>query len=178
MEGMKRTILKDALFQNIADLYPGQFSLLHPWEKIGDLHLFPVSQEIGNPLHSFDRIRGCLGVTPGYNDQGIRIGPDSPPDQLAGLEVGPVGHSASIDDHDIRFFPSRGKRIALLFQLIHQGLRLELIDLASERGNGNGRHSPLKEEWNRKSESWNTGIMERWEKQQKCDNDGKEPLFF
>jgi hypothetical protein len=141
MKRIKGDFRKEPFFLNVTDLRPWKITFLHRGKIIRDPSLFPVSQQIMYTFHLQQGIRIHLRVASGDNDQGVRIGSGGPSNHLPRLKIGPVGDGARIDNGDVRTFFERDDSIPSLFEGVDQSLGLELVHLASERSNGNSRHS-------------------------------------
>jgi len=133
-------VLKSFSLGDRAYLDKGPIPFLELEEKLSNLFLFPVAQDIIHPGNSAYFVRIYLGITSGNNYQGLRIFPLKTSDQLAGLIISFSGNCAGIYDVNIGRFISRNYlHIGLRNTFFNKG-RIELVSFASECGNDNFLH--------------------------------------
>ena len=77
-----------------------------------------------------------LRVAAGDHDAGLRVHARRAPDQSAGLGVGLCRDGAAVYDVDVGGFGEGDHAVPLLLQGLGHGCRLELVDLATEGGDG------------------------------------------
>ena len=78
------------------------------------------------------------GVTSRGDHEGIGVEPLRLPEDLAGFPIGDVSHGAGIDDIDVGWTVKLDTRVTGSCELSRQKIGLALIDLAPQRGKGDG----------------------------------------